>query len=285
MDEVRRAALDRLFARMSDVASFPAAAQQLLELTANENSSGAEIRDVIQTDPALVANILKRVNSSFYGLANKVTDIRSALSLLGTREIRNMAMTTFLARFNANQSEHGTYRREALWTHCVATGVAARVLAKELGKGVPEEAYMAGLLHDFGYILCDQFLHKHFCQVIDRITPDVPSVAIENEVLTFDHAMLGGFVAEKWQFPDSAVDAITYHHRPQDYHGLHDDTLHLVVLANYLCSEAGYLSLGVPNTPAPGAELLSAIDCDSARLPSLREKVQQAITSAKSLSA
>lgn len=275
MNEVRHLALEKLFSRISDVASLPTTAQRLLELTSQESAQVDEIREVIQTDPALMANILRRVNSAYYGLATKVADVRSAISLLGLREIRNLAMTIFLSKYYDKPSDHGPYRRNALWDHCVAVGTAARLTAQITGKSVPEEAYVAGLLHDFGFILFDQFLHKHFCLILDELNEFTPTCDVENRVLTFDHAMLGGFVATKWNFPESAADAITFHHRPLDYHGSHAGTLHVVVLANWLCSEAGRLSLGVPNVIRPEPEIFMSLGVDDASLREIREKLEQ----------
>jgi HD-like signal output (HDOD) protein len=285
MDNVRRIALEKLFGKISEVASFPATAQKILELTNQPEVDGDQVRETIQTDPALVANLLRRVNSGFYALPNKVADVKTAVSLLGFKEIRNLAMTVFLSRFSEKPSDHGTYKRQNLWNHCVAVGTAARFISKLTKRAVPEEAYVAGLLHDFGYILCDQFLHPHFCKVIDGLNEQTATTPVENSILTFDHAMLGGFVAQKWNFPESAADAIMFHHKPQEYSGPHAETLHVVVLANYLCSQAGYLSLGVNNVAAPGSELLTALKLDEATLTSLSGELQSTLQSAIGIAA
>lgn len=270
MNEARRIALEKLFCRISDVASLPTTAQKLVELTSQEAAPVDEIRTVIENDPAFLANLLRRVNSAYYGLANRVSDVRAAISLLGIREIRNLATTIFLSKYYDKPSDHGPYRRNSLWTHCVAVGTAARLIAKSTGNGVPEEAYVAGLLHDFGFILLDQFLPKHFQLIIDELDEHTPTCEVENRILTFDHAMLGGFVARKWNFPDSAADAITFHHRPLDYRGPCAGTLDAVVLANWLCSQSGHLSLGVPNLTRPVAEVFMRLGVDDATLSELQ---------------
>jgi len=275
MNEVRRVALERLFSRISDVASLPTTAQKLVELTSQESAPVDEIREVIQTDPAFLANLLKRVNSSYYSLSNKVADVGSAISLLGLGEIRNLAMTIFLSKYAEQPSDHGPYRRTSLWSHCVAVGAAARLIARTTGKGVPEEAYVAGLLHDFGFILLDQYLPKHFHMIIDEIGESTPTHEVENRILTFDHAMLGGFVARKWNFPESAADAITYHHRPLEYRGAHRETLNAVVLGNWLCSQEGHLSLGVANLSRPEPELFLGLGVDDASLAELQRKLTE----------
>ena len=79
----RRASLERLFARIGEVATLPASAQKLLHLTDDENADADDIREAIQSDPVLVARLLRRLNSSYYSLSNKVSDLKTAVALLG----------------------------------------------------------------------------------------------------------------------------------------------------------------------------------------------------------
>src|SRR4029078_1646146 len=133
----------------------------------------------------------------------------------------------------------GTYCRESLWSHSVGVAVASRLVARVCGRRACEEAYIGGLLHDIGLILLDQTLQKHFHKVIDLINEATPTHIVETKVLSFDHALLGGFVARRWIFPDAVADAITYHHQPWCYSGPHKEMVQVVAVANYLCSRAG----------------------------------------------
>ena len=81
------------------MATLPAAAQKVLQLTEDENADAEKLRDAIQGDPVLVARILRRLNSSYYALSHKISDLKTAISLLGVREIRNLALTVFVSRF------------------------------------------------------------------------------------------------------------------------------------------------------------------------------------------
>ncbi|HEX5106450.1 MAG TPA: HDOD domain-containing protein, partial [Pirellulaceae bacterium] len=219
----RRAALERLFLRIGEVATLPTAAQKILTLTENPDANVDGLRDAIQGDPVLVARLLRRLNSSYYSLSQKVTDLKTAVTLLGTREIRNLALTVFVSRFYEAKGAHGTYKREDLWAHSVGVGAAARLVARVCGRGAPEEAFIAGLLHDIGLILLDQSLRRHFHRVIEAIDPATPTHIVENRILTFDHAILGGFVARKWRIPEPVTAAITFHHQPWCYSGPHND--------------------------------------------------------------
>src|SRR3954470_11316198 len=117
MTEDRRLALERLFARIGDVATLPATAHKVLKLTEDENGDAEKLREAIQGDPVLVARILRRLNSSYYALSQKVSDLKTAIALLGMREIRNLALTVFVSRFFEGGTSRGAYRRENLWAH------------------------------------------------------------------------------------------------------------------------------------------------------------------------
>jgi HD-like signal output (HDOD) protein len=281
--EVRRQALERLFLRIGDVMTLPAVAQKILQLTDNESANVDELREVIQGDPALVARILRRLNSSYYALSQKVSDLKTAVSLLGFREIRNLAMTVFVGRFFDGGSTHGTFKREGLWAHSVGVAVAARLVARVCGRGAPEEAYIAGLLHDLGLILLDQTLRRHFYQVIDALDPSVPTHIVENRLLSFDHALLGGFVARKWNFPDAVADAITFHHQPWCYSGQNKDLVYVVTVANYLCSRAGVTSLGVHNVAPPADEVYAGLGLDQVTLAIIWDELDTSLDKASSL--
>jgi putative nucleotidyltransferase with HDIG domain len=279
----RRAALERLFSRIGEVASLPTAAQKILSLTENPDSSTDELRDAIQGDPVLVARLLRRLNTSYYALSQKVVDLKSAVTLLGTREIRNLALTVFVSRFYEASGTHGTYRRENLWSHCVGVGAAARLVARVCGRGAPEEAFIAGLLHDIGLILLDQSLRRHFHRVIDEINPETPTHIVENRILSFDHALLGGFVARKWNFPEQVAAAITFHHQPWCYTGPHKDLVNVVAVANYLCSRTGLTSLGVHNVAAPPDEVYSGLGLDQVTLAIIWDELDTVLEKATAL--
>jgi len=281
----RREALEKLFKHIGTVASLPVVGQRVLALTESENVSPEELRNAIHQDPVLVDRILRRLNSSYFGLSQKVTDVRMAVELLGVREIRNLAITVCMSKIFEGDGNHGTYRREALWSHSVAVGVCARLISRVSGRGVPEEAYVGGLLHDIGLILLDQTLRRHFVRVLDAIRPNISTCSVEMQQLSFDHAMLGGFVAQRWNFAQQIVDAIAYHHAPLSYTGPYKDMLYLVTIANYLCSRAGRTSLGVHNVTPPPDELYSGLGVDHVSLTIICSELEATLDKAEALAA
>lgn len=281
--EARRAALERLFSRLSEVTPLPATCQRLIQITSEEDASAEDVRKTIQADPALVAKILRRVNSSYFGLSHKVSDIRTAVNLLGMANLRNLTLTIFSSRMFNSEGNHKCYRRADLWSHSVAVASIAALIARVCGRPSPEEAYTAGLLHDFGYIVLDQNLRRHFCKVIDELDESTPTHVVEASIYSFDHAAVGGFVAKRWKFPEATCDAITYHHRPEEYRGQYAELVSAVALANYLCSRYGHTSLGIHNTPSPSAVTFAQLGLDQATLSVIGSQLEDTIRKSSAL--
>jgi putative nucleotidyltransferase with HDIG domain len=279
----RREALERLFEHIGTIRSLPRVAQQILAVTENDSASPEQLRDAIQEDPVLVAHMLRRLNSSYYGLSHKISDVLTAVNLLGIREIRNLAITVVMAKIFEETGNYRTYRRVGLWSHCVSVGVCARLVSRVCGRGMPDEAYVGGLLHDIGLILLDQTLRRHFVRVLDEIVPGMPTCDAENKILSFNHATLGGHVAQKWNFPQQIVDAITYHHEPLAYSGPYQEMVYVVTIANYLCSRAGRTSLGIHNVVPPPDEVYSGLGLDNVTLTIICSELEATLDKADAL--
>ncbi len=279
----RRATLEKLFYSIGTVATLPSAAHRILELSDADAGDPVKLREVVQTDPVLVARILRRLNSSYYALSHRVADIRTAVSLLGVREVRNLALTVYMSRIFERKGDYKTYKRAELWNHSVAVATTCRLVSRVCGRGNTDEVYIAGLLHDIGLILLDQSLRRHFCKIIDELTPGMPAYLLEQRALTFDHAGLGGFVARKWNFPDQIADAIAYHHEPLLYKGEHKDLVHIVTVANFLCSRAGVSSLGVHNIPPPPDEVYQGLGLDQVALAIIWDQMEVTLEKAEAM--
>ncbi len=272
-------ALAKLFRRVSEMTTLPVAAQRIMQLVADATSSATDLLAAVEGDPVLAAKVLRRVNSAFYGLRSKVADLRSAISLLGYREIRNLALTVYLARMFKDGNTYKKFSREALWEHSVAVANASRIVARTYGNATPDEAYLAGLLHDIGLILLDQYLPRHLFQVIDLVEQGKSTCAAERELLPFDHTLLGAYVATQWNFPPQVTLAIRYHHDPLAAEGPHRDVAALISISNYLCSRAGFTSLGVQQLSPPNGRVLAQLQMSEAQFQSLAESLQETLRS------
>lgn len=252
-------ALETLFARVATAARLPFIAERLLNLTSDALVTTSDLREIIQSDAALTANVLRRVNSTYFGLSRQVTDLATAITLMGIEEIRNVALTVFVERMFDSPGNYATYSRESLWRHSCAVATTARKIARVTNAVPADDAYIAGLLHHVGTLLIDQHLRASFCQIIDRLDGLTPTYIVERQVLTFDHAQLGAYVVREWNFPVRICDAIRHYAHPEDYPGDHVGLVSVVSVANYLCNRIGFTSLGVHNSPPPIEESYAAV--------------------------
>ncbi len=260
----QRQALQRLFTRIGDLSALPAGARQLVQLTKDLGQDG--LQRLIQADPSLVAQTLRRVNSSYYGLNKTVRDLSVATQLLGVREVRNLAMTVYLSRMFEPSMSMGSFSRRGLWNHSVAVAATSHLVSRVCGRAVPGDAYIAGLLHDIGLLLLNRQMRRHFIRVIEAVDKPMPTCEVERQVYLFDHAELGAYVATTWEFPAPVVDAIRFHHEVERYAGIHRDLVYVIAVSNYLCSRAGWTSMGVHNVPSPPDRVYRELNLDQVAL-------------------
>ncbi len=279
IDAAATPALAKLFGQIGKLTTLPASAQRIMEAATDQSAGAGELLEVIEGDPVLAAKILRRVNSAFYGLRNRVEDLRSAISLMGPREIRNLAFTVYVSRMFDGESSHRDFSREGLWQHCVAVGQAARLVSATCRCEKPDEAYLAGLLHDMGLILLDQYLPKKLMRVVDAVADGAGTVEAEMSLLPFDHTQLGAYVAMQWNFPPAVIAAARYHHDPLFAPKAYRPITSIVAVANYLCHRADVTSLGVANIEAPSDDVLSEIQMDQAQLTTIWEQLREALES------
>lgn len=243
--------LERLFQKISDIASFPAIARKVLQVAANEGSSAADLLEVIEQDPVLAMKILQTVNSSYYGLPNEVADLKTGITLLGMKQVRNMALTVIVGRHYNKPSVVGNIDPMQMWDHSVCTAAAARLVAERTGAAEPEEAYLAGLIHDAGLLVVDQKLEEQMPRVLAHFKANKSWMKAEQEVLAFDHAQLGAYIAWRSGFPYRLVAAVDYHHSPNEAPVEVAGLASVVAVANYLVSRLGRAVMSERRLPPP----------------------------------
>ncbi len=233
------AELERLFHRVSEVASFPEIARRIVEVAGDEEASVDDLIAVVEQDPVLSLKILQTVNSAYYGLPNEVADLRSAVTLLGMKQVRNMALTVVVGRHYTEANTVGVIDPLQMWDHSVCTAAAARLVAQQTSATSPDEAYLAGLIHDAGLLIIDQNFEDQLPKVIEKFKANRSWIDAEQEVLTFDHAQLGAYVAWRSGFPHRLVAAVDFHHSPSEAPGDVAPLSAVVSVANYFVSRMG----------------------------------------------
>lgn len=199
---------------ISKLPSLPVVAIKLLKLTRDDNSAVVDLVRLIETDPAITAKILKIVNSAAYGLRRKVSSIKHAIVLLGFAAIRSLAMDVVLYDQLIKQRARHGFNRVHFWQHCLTVATLCRALAHTIGYPSPEEAYIAGLLHDIGKIISEthgRISYSEFLKQQDH--HDGLLIDIEKKIIGLDHCDIGAFVCQQWGLPDAIVLALKLHHQ------------------------------------------------------------------------
>jgi putative nucleotidyltransferase with HDIG domain len=230
--------------RIGEVSTLPQVAFRVMEVARDPNAGAADLKAVLEGDPALSSRVLRTINSAAYSLRSTITNLQQAIGYLGFSQIRNLAMTASVAKVFREDKVVGSYGRRQLWRHLVSVGICARLVALRLKHMDFEDCFLAGLLHDLGIVLEDQHLHEPFCYLMQTMAEGVAFTEAERAYLGFDHAMLGARMAEKWSFPATIQGAIRCHHRSGDYRGDRVHVVRCVEVANVVCSLKGITSIG-----------------------------------------
>jgi len=199
-----------------DIEKLPPLSEAVNEAIAVFNSEYVDydlIEEKVNRDPPLTVRILKVANSPFYGFAGKISNIKHASMILGIPTTRNIVLSAGVME-TLNKDRDSGLDFDALWRHSASTGVIAKALAK--AAGVAEaEAFTAGLLHDIGKMVLDIFFTTEYEPVLHyRESHGGDLKSAEQEILGFNHAVVGARVAAYWKLPDTIVNACEYHHNP-----------------------------------------------------------------------
>lgn len=179
-----------------------------------EETSTREIAELIEKDASITSRVLKVVNSAYYGLSGHISTVTQAVPILGIKVVKNIVLTFSVMDIFTREKGKGINFKN-LWEHSFATGVASKLLASRVGYHDPEEALVAGLLHDIGILLFVKYGLDEYAQIDDlQKVSGKPVLSVEQEVMGIDHAELGALLAEKWQIPEILILPIRHHHNP-----------------------------------------------------------------------
>jgi putative nucleotidyltransferase with HDIG domain len=259
LDQAKR--VRRITDSIISLPTLPTVIAKMLELVDNPKTSASSLSNLIMQDQVLTAKILKLANSSFYAFPRQIGTVKLALVVLGFENVKEMALSlSVLNTFKGENNKH--FDTSQFWQHAIAVGAGTRMLARDTCHRLAGEGFVAGLLHDIGKIVLNQYLPKEFMEIQTLIFErGKSSEAAEMEVLGVTHADVGAWLAERWNLPELLVEAIKYHMRPELCPRNPELPL-LVYLANYLsnkCNLGKSGSRGVETVPEPIMEMARKI--------------------------
>jgi putative nucleotidyltransferase with HDIG domain len=199
--------------RIDDLPTLPAIAMEVNSMLLDYDTTINKLSSTIEKDQAMVSKILKLVNSAFFGMRGKISNIPHAIVVLGFNTIRNAVVSiSIIKSFSIKESLDG-FEITDFWKHSLAVAVTSKFLAEKTGIHSADDCFVAGLLHDMGKIVLLQHFKDLFQKVWIAVKGNGQSFyEAEKSHIQIDHARIGGYLARKWQLPVALVDAIRYHH-------------------------------------------------------------------------
>jgi len=214
----------------------PQVALKISRMLNSDDNSLKEIAKEIRTDQIISAKVIQLCNSAFMGLKSKVSSVDQAIVLLGEKTLLKIVLQSSMELFYQDIEKGYSLTKGGLYFHAMATATAAEQIAKITKKAKPDIAYTAGLLHDIGKIVLDQFIAQVFPTFFDRIFNEKEDILpVEENLLGIDHSAAGKRLAELWKLPNILQEAIANHHNPENSE-INSELTHIVYFADLIIS-------------------------------------------------
>ncbi|MDH5256564.1 MAG: HDOD domain-containing protein [Gammaproteobacteria bacterium] len=224
--------------RVKELASLPDVCIKINQLADDPKSTTYDIKEVIETDAALTARVLKIANSSFFNYGKKVDDLNRAIMLIGMEGLRDIVWATSsissFAKLPNKFIDMNTF-----WRHSLYTATVARILAQKCRVINKDRIFLCGLLHDVGQLALYQIMPEEMEVVFVRSKANEEQLFVsEKYILGFTHATVSYALLRMWNLPVSICQAVAYHHQPGKCEDFRLDAA-IIHIADAVAKQAG----------------------------------------------
>ncbi len=198
-----------------DMPTLPSVATEILRVANNPMTSANDVSNIIHKDQALTTKVLKLVNSAFYGFPGKIKTIQHAVVIIGFNKVKNIVMAASLFDMTKDR-DSDLLNIPDFWTYSLTTAIAAQEVIKEVDSNIiPDDIFVAGLIHSLGTLILDQVFPQEFRSVLARHRESTDKIIdIEKQILGFSHMQAGEWATEKWDLPKVLCSSIRYYQTP-----------------------------------------------------------------------
>jgi HD-like signal output (HDOD) protein/prolyl-tRNA editing enzyme YbaK/EbsC (Cys-tRNA(Pro) deacylase) len=269
-----------------EIPPLPQTAQRIIKLRVDPDATVDDITGVVETDPALAAQVVSWAASPYYAAPGKIRSVEDAIvRVLGFDLVINLALGLALGKtlsLPKDQPQQATpYWQQAIYSAAVIEG-----LTRAMPRAQRPEAgltYLAGLLHNFGYLVLAHVFPPHFsliCRHLE-VNPHLSPGYIEQHLLGISREQIGAWLMRYWDMPEELASALRFQHDP-DYTGPHAAYPNLVCLAVRLLRNRGIG--GGPQDEIP-QQLLDALGLSRDKAEEAVDKVLAAEVALRELAA
>ena len=234
---------------LKSIPSIPAILQTLIgEVSQSpEKVDLPRVADLISRDKSIASQCLRLANSPLFGRGTRTESVRGAVRTLGISNIRDIAVSTMMMQISAGQKGMDPV---VFWEHSLGCAIVSRKLSRAVGFDDPDKAYLAGLLHDLGYVVNMMLFPQQEKSALENALKSGEFLGeSEYETLGFTHCQSGEVLARFWNFSDDLVEVILCHHNAGSA-VLNPALVAIVALADRLC-RAHAMGVGYVEAPNP----------------------------------
>jgi putative nucleotidyltransferase with HDIG domain len=263
--QLTSAELDHAIARIKPI---PQVVLTIMRMIRSKDYSAKEIAREMQKDQVISAKVINICNSAFVSPSKEIQSVNQALVMLGERFVSHIILSLYLGSFLNGYNQGYSMSLGGLYHHSISTAVIAERIARLTKKTDPDIAYLAGLTHDIGKVVLDQYVGPalpHFYRKMNMGSMDL--LTAEKTILGFTHTEAGTRLAELWGLPSFLMDAIAHHSKPENAQNdpLLTYTIHLANLLNARFCVGAVLE-GIGTEDLDGCLGRMGIDSDSLQL-------------------
>lgn len=261
-----------------DLPTLPRVVAHLEALLRQETTTAEGIAEIISTDPTISANILRVVNSAYYAArTGRITSLRHAVARLGLREVDRICTVLSVVETFRGMGPHLDH--EVFWRHSLMAGIASRIIHR-LGQRSPsigeDEAYLAGLLHDIGILILDQY----FPSLYERSRKEAAQSSLscpqeERRLLGMDHGEIGALILNRWNMSPAMVQAVAWHHQPSRCDAQYRGLVCTVHLADSICIELGIGDFSDGGISGIGEDIWNDLRLSADHIPAIIEHLRK----------
>jgi HD-like signal output (HDOD) protein len=207
---------------IANLPTLPHIASRLMQIVNTPAASADTVAALVSQDISLSAKVLRLANSAFYGIPRSVNTLNNAVIILGFKIIQTMVLSLTVFDMFADDDEKPStpFDRDAFWDHSLRCAVIGRLLAHKRNRNYaldPEEAFCAGLLHDIGKVVMEQYLNTDFHKALYHAQANKITIfEAEKEVLGYTHCDVASWLTGTWSLPEEIEQPMVCHHEPED---------------------------------------------------------------------
>ncbi|MCP4118108.1 MAG: HDOD domain-containing protein [Desulfobacteraceae bacterium] len=222
---------------INNLKPIPQAALKILRMVHEERHDIKAVTEELAKDQVLSARVLQTSNSAMFAGRIRIESIKDAVLLLGETLLVKLIITAAVNNyFNQAGARGYSLCKGGIFFHAVGCGAAAEKIATLTGRAAPKIAYTAGLLHDIGKVVLDQYITRACPLFFRGIHHDgTAALDLEKKILSLTHCDTGALLAKQWNFSPALTEVIRFHHTPEQAAD-HKDLVRIVYLADLLMS-------------------------------------------------